>query len=211
MYDTEQEQIEAIKKWWSLYGNYLIGGVLVALVAFFSWTFYKNAVQSKLEAASALYDDLMSAVENDDIDTVNARIDNLKSDYSDTVYGVYAGLQAAKQAVDGGDLVTAAQELEWALDNADDSLVPVVRLRLARVHVAASNYEAALAQLDAIDQDGFEVPSLELRGDILLAQGDADAARAAYEAAFEEAGQQGVNSPYLEMKLNDLAIETDAG
>lgn len=211
MYDTEQEQIEAIKKWWSVYGNYVIGAVLVALVAFFSWTFYNNAVQSKFEAASALYDDLMSAVDSEDSDTVAARIDNLKSDYADTVYGVYAALQAAKQAADAGDLVTAASELEWALDNADASLEPVVRLRLARVHYAVENYAAALAQLDAIDQQGFEVPSLELRGDILLAQGDADAARAAYESAFEQAGQQGINSPYLEMKLNDLAIETDAG
>lgn len=209
MYDTEQEQIEAIKKWWSGYGNYVIGAVLVGLVVFFSWTFYKNATQSKLEAASTLYDDLMSAVENDDADTVNARIDNLKSDYSDTIYGVYAALQGAKQAVDSGDLVSAASELEWALDNADDSLAPVVHLRLARVHYAAENYAAALAELDAIDREGFEVPSHELRGDILLGQGDVEAARSAYQTALEESAQQGVNVPYLQMKLNDLATGTD--
>lgn len=209
MYDTEQEQIEAIKKWWSGYGNYVIGAVLVALVAFFSWTFYKNTTQSKLEAASTLYDDLMSAVESNDTDTVAARIDNLKNQYSDTVYGVYAALQGAKQAVESGDLVAAVDELEWALDNADDSLAPVVHLRLARVHYSAENYAAALAELDAIDQQGFEVPSHELRGDILLSQGDVDAARAAYQTALEESAQQGVNAPYLEMKLNDLATETD--
>lgn len=209
MYDTEQEQIEAIKKWWSANGNYVIGAVLVALVAFFSWTFYKNMAQSKLEAASVLYDDMMSAVDSGDADTVAARIGNLKSDYSDTVYGVYAALQGAKQAVDSGDMVAAVSELEWALDNADDSLTPVVHLRLARVHYSVENYAAALAELDAIDQPGFEVPSHELRGDILLSQGDVDAARAAYQTALEESAQQGINSPYLEMKLNDLAIETD--
>lgn len=209
MYDTEQEQIEAIKKWWSVYGNYLIGAVLVALLGFLSWTFYSNAAQSKLEAASTLYDNLISAVEEGDEQTVVTRIDNLKSDYADTVYATYASLQAAKLAVDSGDLETAVAELEWALDNADDSLAPVVHLRLARVQFAAKNYQAALAELDAIDREGFEVPSHELRGDILLGQGNVEAARAAYRTALDESRNQGVSAPYLEMKLNDLAIETD--
>lgn len=209
MYDTEQEQIEAIKKWWSVYGNYLIGAVLVALVAFFSWTFYQNSVQSKLEAASTLYDNLMTAVDAGDDEAVASRIDELKNDYSDTVYGVYAALQAAKQAVQDEDLDGAVSELEWALDNTDDSLAPVVRLRLARVQYAQQNYDAALASLDGIDQPGFEVPSHELRGDILLSQGDTEGARGAYQTALEESQQQGVSSPFLEMKLDDLAVETD--
>ncbi|OZB20573.1 MAG: hypothetical protein B7X58_00855 [Marinobacter sp. 34-60-7] len=56
--------------------------------------------------------------------------------------------------------------------------------------------------------DAFAAIFSELRGDILLAQGDREGARDAYLAAREqsEQGRSGV----LELKLSDLGVGEDA-
>lgn len=211
MYDTEQEQIEAIKRWWATYGNGVIGGILAALIAYFGWLYYTNSVDAKQEAASGLYITLMELVEDPDSDAGEqlAVAQTLKTDYADTTYAVYAALQAAKTQVEQDDLAAAEEQLTWAVDNSDALLQPVVQVRLARVQFARDNGDAALATLDSIETEGYELVINELRGDILSAQGDAGAAREAYRLAYEQAQQQGVESPYLKMKLDDLAATTD--
>lgn len=211
MYDTEQEQIEAIKRWWATYGNGVIGGILVALIAYFGWLYYSNSAQAKQEAASGMYITLMELVDDSSSDAGErlALAQTLKSDFPNTTYAVYAAFQAAKENVEQGNLAAAEEELSWAVDNSDELLAPVARVRLARVQFALDNSAAALATLDSIDTEGYELVINELRGDIHSADGDADAAREAYRLAYEQARQQGVESPYLKMKLDDLAATTD--
>lgn len=211
MYDTEQEQIEAIKRWWATYGNGVIGGILVALIAYFGWLYYSNSVEAKQEAASGMYITLMELVDDPSSDAGErlALAQTLKSDYSGTTYAVYAALQAAKERVEQGDLAAAEEELSWAVDNSDELLQPVAKVRLARVQFARDNGSAALSTLDSIETEGYDLVVNELRGDIHSAEGDADAAREAYRLAYEQAQQQGVESPYLKMKLDELAAMTD--
>lgn len=211
MYDTEQEQIEAIKRWWATYGNGVIGGILVALIAYFGWLYYTNSVDAKQEAASGLYITLMELVEDPDSDAGErlAIVQTLKTDYPDTTYAVYGALQAAKIQVEQDDLAAAEEQLHWAVANSDELLQPIVQVRLARVQFGRDNGDAALTTLDSIEAEGYELVINELRGDILSAQGDTDAAHEAYRVAYEQAQQQGVESPYLKMKLDNLAATTD--
>ncbi|HET8904908.1 MAG TPA: tetratricopeptide repeat protein [Saccharospirillum sp.] len=211
MYDTEQEQIEAIKRWWATYGNGVIGGILVALIAYFGWLYYTNSVDAKQEAASGLYITLMELVEDPDSDAGErlAIVQTLKTDYPDTTYAVYGALQAAKIQVEQDDLAAAEEQLNWAVANSDELLQPIVQVRLARVQFGRDNGDAALTTLDSIEAEGYELVINELRGDILSAQGDTDAAHEAYRVAYEQAQQQGVESPYLKMKLDNLAATTD--
>lgn len=211
MYDTEEEQIEAIKKWWSRYGNAVIGALLVILIAYFGWNFYQGSVQSKREAASEVYSELLSLTESGD-STPQQRselIETLKSDYSGTTYAVYAALQGAKDAVEQDNLDGALTELNWALERADADLKPVVQVRKARVQFANDQLDEALATLEQIDAEGFAVVTNELKGDILAAQGQSDQARASYQRAFDLSQEQGINIPYLKMKLDELADPTD--
>ena len=85
----------------------------------------------------------------------------------------------------------------------------MVRNRLARAQFAAGQYDDALATIEAAgNADAFDAILTELRGDILLAQGDRDGAREAYLAAREQS-QQG-RSGILELKLSDLGVGEDA-
>ncbi len=211
MYDTEEEQIEAIKKWWNTYGNLVIGALLAGLIAYFGWTFYKNSNRSEQEAASAVYANLLDLVQDQQSQASEreALIETLKTEFSGSTYAVYAALHAAKDAVNQGNLDQALTELDWAIDHADDSIKPVVQVRKARVQFAQDELDAALSTLNTITAEGFEVTVNELRGDILNAQGDSDAARTAYQTAYDESQQQGIDSRYLKMKLDDLAAAAE--
>jgi predicted negative regulator of RcsB-dependent stress response len=211
VYETEQEQIEAIKRWWATYGNGVIGGILAALIAYFGWMYYSSSVEAKQDAASGLYITLMELVDDADSNASErlAVAQTLTADYPDTTYAVYGALQAAKDYVEQDDLAAAEEQLSWAIDNSDELLQPVVQVRLARVQFAQDNGSDALSTLDSIEAEGYKLVVNELRGDIHTAQGNADAAREAYRLAYDQAQQQGVESPYLKMKLDNLAAMTD--
>ncbi|MCH8531903.1 MAG: tetratricopeptide repeat protein [Saccharospirillum sp.] len=211
MYETEQEQIEAIKKWWNQYGNWIIGGFLIALISYFSWNYYQSSTQSRLEGASVKYDELLTLVDQGAPSSDRrALIDQLKSDYSRTTYAVYAALLGAADAVSEGNHETALAELDWALSQAADELRPVILVRKARVQYASDELDAAMATLDQISRPGFDVVIYELRGDILTDQGQHDLARSAYETAMARSQEEGISTPFLEMKLNDLATASDS-
>ena len=74
--------------------------------------------------------------------------------------------------------------LAWAAEKANDpSLRELARLRLATVLLDDKAYDEALAQLQAPVDESFAARYADLKGDILLAQGKKEDARAAYKAA----------------------------
>jgi predicted negative regulator of RcsB-dependent stress response len=135
--------------------------------------------------------------------------EQLRKDYSATVYGVFAALQLAKDAVAANDLPRAATLLEWAQNqNADASLKPLIALRLAKVQFAQGELEKAFASLSGIkDGNAWLVTAAELRGDILQAQNKLDEARESYNAALKALDASGDQEQRanLEIKLSGLA------
>ena len=207
MYDTDQEQIEAIKSWWSANANWVIASVLVFIFAFVGWNWYQADQVSHKEDASRLYDRLLINIssENANLDDRVSMISALKSDYSDLGYAVMASLFEAKDFVEAEDYDSALASLNWSLEHADESLLAVINYRKALVQFEMGKNDDALASLNAISTGGHQTLSFELKGDILLAQGDVSGARDAYQSALDFSTEQGVNSSYLQIKLNDLA------
>ncbi|MBU2862959.1 tetratricopeptide repeat protein [Reinekea forsetii] len=208
MYDTDQEQIEAIKAWWSANANWVIASVLVFIFAFAGWNWYQVDQLNHKEEASRLYDRLLvnvSATEAD-LDERASMISALKTDYADLGYAVMAALFEAKDSVEAKEYSAALSSLEFAYDHADESLHGVILYRKALVQFGMGELDAALATLDAITGEGHQALTFELKGDIYLAQGNESAARDAYQSAVDLSSDQGINNPYLAVKLNDLAV-----
>jgi predicted negative regulator of RcsB-dependent stress response len=80
----------------------------------------------------------------------------------------------------------------------------VARLRLASVMLEQKKYEEALKVLDGNPDAAFVAPAADLRGDIMLAQGRLDEARAAYKLAIEKADPRTPVKSIAETKLNAL-------
>jgi len=208
VYETDQEQIEAMKGWWSQNGNWVIGGFIVFLAAFIGYHWYIASAEKHRFEASATYDQLLVNVtsESPDLEQQKSLTNLLKSDYADLGYGAMAALIEAKTAVDAQDYAAALAQLEWAEKNSDASLRSVILYRKAQVQYAMNKLDAALTTLNAIKGEGHQAVSYELKGDILLEQGKRDEARAAYQQALDMSADQSVNNPFLKIKLDDLAV-----
>ena len=61
VYRTEEEQIEAIKRWWKDNGNGILMGIGLAIALVFGWQSWQQNSRSKGEAASTLFNQMQDA------------------------------------------------------------------------------------------------------------------------------------------------------
>lgn len=213
---TEEEQVQAIKDWWKKNGSSLLIGIAAALAIVFGWQAWQSHQQQQRTEAASQFANLLNAFgdESDEnrAETVAFVADNLKEEFADSTYAIYGMLLLARQQLmDENDAPAAIESLQWAQSKveAGDALSFVIRNRLSRAQFAAEQYDQALATLEQRgDSDAFAAIYSELRGDILLAQGDRDGAREAYLAAREQSSQG--RSGVLELKLSDLGVQGGA-
>lgn len=213
--NTEEEQVQAIKDWWKRNGSSLLMGIGAALAIVFGWQAWQNHQDQQRTDAANQFATLLNAFGNEadetSGDTVAFVAKTLREDYTDSAYAVYGNLVLARQQlVEDNNAEAAIDSLQWALEKASEhkALALVVRNRLARAQFSGKRYDDALATIDGAgsmeDADAFAAIFSELRGDILLAQGDEKGALEAYLAAREQS-QQG-RSGILELKLSDLGV-----
>ncbi len=216
----EEETLETLKRWWNESGKSLLLGVVVFGVGYLGWGQWQNMQQASSAAASDIYEEigvtvvLGPGVQLDDDAIANAKqlIAQLKDEHSDSVYALYGALYGARLAVDDRDLDTAENELQWILDNAqsgffaetDESLLITAKLRLARVILAKDEAQRALDVLTGINPGAFEAEYEEIRGDVYVALGQLVEAQASYQAARDA----GSTSDTLQMKLDDIALDS---
>ncbi|ENP8452111.1 TPA: YfgM family protein [Vibrio parahaemolyticus] len=201
LYDTEEQQVEAIKDWWKENGKAVIIGAVVGLGGLFGWRYYQDTVIQASETASQSYTTAMNTLQEKGVDAqsdVQAFIESNEV----KEYSVLAALQLAKAQVEAKDFAAALEQLKWAQSNTKDAAFsPLISYRIARIETEMGNFDAANTELGKVTDTAWAGRIAELRGDIALRQGDKDAAYAAYT----EAQQAADASPTLQMKLDDLA------
>ncbi len=201
LYDTEEQQVEAIKDWWKENGKAVIIGAVVGLGGLFGWRYYQDTVIQASETASQSYTTAMNTLQEKGVDAqsdVQAFIESNEV----KEYSVLAALQLAKAQVEAKDFAAALEQLKWAQSNTKDAaLSPLISYRIARIETEMGNFDAANTEIGKVTDTAWAGRIAELRGDIALRQGDKDAAYAAYT----EAQQAADASPTLQMKLDDLA------
>lgn len=206
-YDLEeQEQIDTLKTWWKMYGNLvtsLISAAALAVVAWQGWGWYQNSQSGK---AAAVFAALEEAVTAGDAQRIKATAGELTAKFGGSGYAGLGALIAANHSFSAGDLKTARAQLTWAAENADEGLRDIARLRLGAVLLDEAAYDEALKQLAAAPAPAFAARFLELRGDVLYAQGKKDEARAAYLEALGKVGENaaGAGRELLQQKLDSL-------
>ncbi|MCP5358560.1 MAG: tetratricopeptide repeat protein [Pseudomonadales bacterium] len=216
----EEETLDTLKRWWNESGKSLALGVIVFAVGYMGWAQWQRMQNSESAAASDLYEQLGTTVvlgpgvqlTDDALASARRLIAQLKEEHGDSVYALYGALFGARLAVDDRDLDTAERELQWLLDNArtgyfsstDESLLITARLRLARVILAKEEAQRALDLLASFSPGAFEAEYAEIQGDAFYALGRMTEARASYE----QARQAGSTSESLQMKLDDIALDS---
>jgi predicted negative regulator of RcsB-dependent stress response len=202
-YDDEA-QIEELKRWWKENWKALAAGLAIGLAGIVGWEGYQSFNQGRAEQASQMFEELKTALAAGQSEDAARLAGTLQREFSATPYATGAGLGLAAQAVEQGDLARAAEQLRWVHQHGyDDGMRQLAGLRLARVLWQQEQPDEALKLLDT-DAKAYAALYAELRGDILLSQGQPEAARAAYEQALQRLAPD-ADPQLLQRKLNDLA------
>jgi predicted negative regulator of RcsB-dependent stress response len=200
-YVSDDEQVEALKKWWQANWGAIITGTLIGLAVVFGWQYWTSHRASWAEQASVHYHALLQAAEQQDLARALEQGQVLRTDYGNSAYTVLAALELARLAVAAADNTTAIQQLEWALKHArQDEIKDIARLRLVRLLLAEKRYDEAEARLDEVKNTAFTAEREELKGDLYMARNDPAKARQAYQAAL--AARSG--DVLVQMKLDNL-------
>jgi predicted negative regulator of RcsB-dependent stress response len=182
----EQEQVDALKAFWQQYGNLITWGLVAALLVYAGITGWQWWQREQSAQAGAMFDEFERAVNAGDVDKTGRVFADLKERYGRTAYAQQAGMLAAKVQFDKGKVDDARASLSWVIEHAmEDEYKTLAHLRLAALMLDAKQYDDALKQLDAVPAGPFAALAADRRGDVLLAQGKRDGARAAYQQAFQ--------------------------
>lgn len=218
---TEEEQLEALKRWWQDNGKVVVTAILLLVVGWFGWSSWQDRQERLAQEASEKYSELMAAVsaapgENlseEERATAKLIASEIIESRPKSLYGNFAALMMARLAVDSGDLTAAAEHLRHARANAANSgIAHVADLRLARLLAAQGNYEEALTLINSSTDEAFQAAYAEARGDIHLAQDQLDLAQTAYEQALATLPpRQTSRSGILRLKLDNTKVAEGAG
>jgi len=214
---ADEENVEALKKWWQENGKQLLVSVFVVLGGIGGWDLYQNSEQESRNAASDIYEEILAlTLKTDNGPLSDSERENiisygqqLREEYPTSSYASFGTLFAAAAEVENRNLSQAEILLNWILENStgglfsstEDGLLLTTKLRLGRVLLAQGDAARALDFVNTVDPKEFETGFAELRGDIYVALDQLEEAQDAYSIAQ----QAGSNSDALRMKLQELA------
>ncbi|MCY3883616.1 MAG: tetratricopeptide repeat protein [Gammaproteobacteria bacterium] len=182
---TDEEQAERIRKAWRDYGLVIVLSVVLAIGGVIGWNmFQEHRADVRQEAA-----DLFAEFENARglMGPVDEIAQTIHEQYPNSSYEMFVYLYNAKDAADENEWEKSLGFLEQAHALAKDKTYQdMIRLRIARVEFQLDRLDDALASANQIGE-GYEMASLELKGDIHRAQSDFESATTSYEEAVEMA------------------------
>lgn len=207
-YQTEEEQVEAIKKWWKENGKSVIGGVVLGFAIIGGWQGWQGYQRNQGEAASAYFDSMRQAVRSGRDDKAIEDGKRLIGDFGGSSYASFAALELARLAYQRSEKAVARDHLQWVSDSAPDpSIRELARLRLGRLLLDMQELDALQSLLGQQASAAFAGEFAALLGDYERARGNDDAAREAYQEALVKGVE---DEELLRMKMTDLGGRTAA-
>ena len=200
----EQERIAELRAWWEDNRVYVIAAAVALVVGIAGWEGYKAWKANRMEDAAMMYRPVAQAAKDNDPKKLADAGKTLMEKHPSSFYASETALILGKNAFEAGKLDEARTRYQWVMEHGVDELRGVARLRLAAVQLEQKKYDEALKTLDANKEEAFVAAVADLRGDVMLAQGRIDEARAAYKLATEKAGPRAPVKMLAENKLAAL-------
>tara|TARA_R110000803_G_C11988883_1_gene321664 strand:+ start:6869 stop:7507 length:639 start_codon:yes stop_codon:yes gene_type:complete len=207
IHQTEEQQVEAIKTFWSNNGNAIIAGLAIGFAGFIGLNYYNDHKLQQEVNASEAYQTMLEEASLDGA-AFAAAGETFIAENENSTYSMLTAIALAKEAAETQDWAQAETYLTTAIaKSVDDGIKAIATVRLARVQLQLEKYQQALATLSAKLPASFNADVEEVKGDIYFKQGKSELARTAYQAAIDEASEG--SNPALQMKLDDLAQVID--
>jgi len=204
IYENENDQVDAIKRFFADNGKALAVGVVLGIGALVGWRFWNSHQADNAREISQAYESAVSALQAGKQDSY-AAAEKFAADNKNS-YGALASLELAQRYVEKNDLQKAAAQLQQGLAATnDENLKSMINVRLARIQVQLKQQDAALKTLDAVKGESWSAIIADLRGEALLSKGDKKGARTAWENGIKNNASPAL-SEMMQMKINNLSI-----
>ncbi|HFZ8995826.1 TPA: YfgM family protein [Citrobacter freundii] len=204
IYNNENDQVEALKRFFAENGKALAVGVILGIAALIGWRYWAGHQTESTRSASLAYQNTVIPVSTGKTENIPAA-EKFAAENKNT-YGALASMELAQQFADKNELEKAATQLQQGLAaTSDENLQAVIKLRLARVQVQLKQTDNALKTLDSVKGEGWTAIVADLRGEALLSKGDKQGARSAWEAGVKSDTTPAL-SEMMQMKINNLSI-----
>jgi predicted negative regulator of RcsB-dependent stress response len=201
----EQEQLDQLKAFWKRYGNLITWLLIAALAAYAGWNGWNWWQREQAEKSGAMFDQLDKAAQAGDAAQAGRVFADMKERYAHTAFTEQGGLMTAKVQLDKGQPDAALATLAWVGANAAElEYQTIAKLRAAGILLDQKKYDEALKQLNGASAPEFAALVDDRRGDVLLAQGKKDEAKAAYAKAWQAMDANVGYRRLIEAKLTAL-------
>ena len=181
---SEREQIEALGKWWSNYGKYLLYAVIIGVLLGSGWKYWQNMQLRYNENASVIYQSVYTLNEEKKFADAKRGAELLIQKFPKTPYASLGALMLAKDAVSANHLSEALMHLQWVIDHSKlPRLRQVARIDAARILLSDGKTAQATTLLSVVDDKSFLPMVNWVRGDIAMKMKDVKTARENYVAA----------------------------
>ncbi|RDF02097.1 hypothetical protein DPV99_05060 [Aggregatibacter aphrophilus] len=198
----EEQELSAIKAWWNENYKFIIVCFVIAFGGVFGWNYWQSHQIQKIHSASAEYEQVLFNYAKDPKAQVEQFSQFIKN-HEKTSYAVLALLDKAKIAVENNDFTLAEDALKQAMaQSTDDILSSITALRLASVQFQLGQFDPALDSLKLVKEQAWSGAKNILAGDIQLAKGDKEAAKASYQQAQQHASP--LEQQLIQVRLNNL-------
>lgn len=211
IHHSEEEQIENLKRWWKENGPSVLFGIVVGLGGLFGWHAWQDHKARQATEASALYTEMLTKLQPAQAQEFTKLNETLRKEYENTAYAPLAALAAAKQAVDQNNVDAAIGHLEWAIQHArQPEIVVTAKLRTSRLYLSQGKLDKVEALLNETYPEAYVAVVEELRGDLLVAKGNPETARQAYERALAASEIAPYTRQLIQNKLDQLTAPEPA-
>jgi predicted negative regulator of RcsB-dependent stress response len=206
IYETEEEQVEALKRWWKENSTATLVGLGMGLVIIMGWNYWQTHKKEQASQASQLYEQLLKAETAEKKDEIDKLAQRMMEQFKGTEYAAFSGLLEAKSKTQQGDIVAAKQILKTVAAEPNKQLSNIAKIRLVRLMLATGEYEQGLQIINKVDAKtsaNYSANFDELVGDLYVALDRLDEARTSYQSAL----RNGQPSPLLQFKIDDLTAQ----
>ncbi|MEM7542644.1 MAG: tetratricopeptide repeat protein [Pseudomonadota bacterium] len=206
-YQTDQEQVEKLKRWWNENGKSLLFGLIIGGGALGGYRYWEHIRVEQAQAASYNYEQFLSLAQGGNVDDARQAGQVIVENYEQSVYADLTGLMLAKLAVDASDYEQAKADLETIISRSNDPLLAdLARARMARVLLHQGDASAAKDLLAAIKLSDGNQRFPELMGDAELALGAKEEALRFYQLAIDVSDSADANREILQIKIDNLGL-----
>ena len=207
----EQEQLDQLKTFWKQYGNLVTWALIAVMAAYAGWNGWNWWQRDQSAKSGAMFDQLDQAAQAGNAEQASRVFSDMKERFPRTSYTQQGGLLAAKAQFAKGQVEAALASLAWVAANAPETeYQTVARMRATGLLLDQKKYDEALKQLDAATAVEFEALVADRRGDVLMAQGKKDEAKAAYTKAWQAMDAKVDYRRLIDAKLTALGASPTA-